>query len=726
MKKIIKPSILILVHLFYLQGVCGQIPTNMTDSLTQRFLKYSKSVPREEIFIHSDREEYISGEDLWFNIYLIDRQSFKPSLSSRIVYFELLNIENRPILQKRILIDKGYGPGKILLPDTLSTGIYTIRAYTSWMKNFLPVNCFVKNISIYNTLSTKAFKGKLFKSKYKTKEIIENEPQLVKNTGLTLSVNNSKQDSLELFVSTDNKFRYENKNLFYIIIQTHGNINFVSTEKIVDETTKISIPKGSLSAGINQITLFNSKGERVYERFIYTPVRQNNFLTLHSIDNYGLRNKITLEIGLEKEGLSDLNLTNLSISVAPPTSDQGINDINDYLVFGTEYGAQVLNLFKGRKISEVSPEVMDSILLNVSSNWIDWKQILSGDIPHFKYLMEKDDHFLLGRLIYNDQKAVHSSEFILLCNPGKDAAFQYTRTDNEGNFRFNINIDEALKDFIILPDDIAKNQNIIIESSFSDLYTKSDLLVDSPEARISPLISKFSVNHQVQTIFGVSSSGGSLIPVYAPLIPHRFYGKPDIELILADYINLPVMREIFFELLPGVSLKEKKSKYEVSITERVNDRLTFSIPTLMIDGVIIQDPSLIVNLDPETVERIDVVRGKYLVGKYFFSGIVNVITKAGDFGSVLIPDYMSRLHYKVLDPVLAFVSPDYSSEEMRQSRIPDYRNTLYWNPTVKPGKDGKARIEFWSSDNKSDYLINIQGITQEGKTLSIQKIIKVK
>jgi hypothetical protein len=61
-----------------------------------------------------------------------------------------------------------------------------------------------------------------------------------------------------------------------------------------------------------------------------------------------------------------------------------------------------------------------------------------------------------------------------------------------------------------------------------------------------------------------------------------------------------------------------------------------------------------------------------------------------------------------------------------ESRIPDYRNTLYWNPSVKPDKDGKAIIEFWSSDNKSDYIINIQGITEEGRTFSLQKIIKVK
>src|SRR5664280_2147429 len=153
MIKKFKPAILLLINLLFLQGICSQTPQDMQGYLVQKFSQYCKAVPREEIFIHCDRDEYISGENIWFNIYLIDRQSLKSSLNSRIVYFELLNTKNRPVVQKRILVDNGLGPGQIVLPDTLSSGLYTIRAYTSWMENFLPYNCFMRKIVIYNTLS---------------------------------------------------------------------------------------------------------------------------------------------------------------------------------------------------------------------------------------------------------------------------------------------------------------------------------------------------------------------------------------------------------------------------------------------------------------------------------------------------------------------------------------------------------------------------------------------
>ena len=155
MIKKLKTAIILLLNLLMLQSVCSQVPGNITDSLAKRFLRYCKAVPREEIFALTDRTEYIAGEDLWFNLFAIDRQSFKPSSGSKIAYVELLNSENRPVLQKRILIEKGTGPGQFVLPDTLSTGIYTLRSYTNWMKNFLPDNCFTKKIKIYNTLNTK-------------------------------------------------------------------------------------------------------------------------------------------------------------------------------------------------------------------------------------------------------------------------------------------------------------------------------------------------------------------------------------------------------------------------------------------------------------------------------------------------------------------------------------------------------------------------------------------
>jgi hypothetical protein len=723
MIKHFKPAVLILLQIFFTTVSYTQT-NSVTENIAVRFIKYCKEVPREEIFVHTDREEYIAGEDLWFNLYLTDRQSAKPSVSAGIAYFELMNRENLPVVQKRIRLENGFGPGQIVLPDTLSTGIYTIRAYTNWMKNFLPGNCFIKEIKVYNALSTKESPGNLFFSNIK-EEGPGSGLSSVNTQQLNFKVDNLKKDSLEIIIDSDPGYRSENNNTACLFIQTRGIINHLSLEKIQTDRTILYVPKSVLTPGINQITLFDSKGVPVTERLIYTPEKEDALPVITVTGLFKTREKTSVEIELPGDFYDTLNTINISISVTPQINNRYLMNFNEYMVFGTEFGIDPWKYLRGRKISDLSADQMDSLLLTLKSNWIEWKSILSDDQPVFKFKPEKSDHYLSGKLINRNSLNADSGRFVLLSTPGKVAQFQYARTAGDAGFSFKLPVDDLLKDLVIQPADPDNNSTVKIESSFSEKYYQTEIMSDSLDKPSPSHISKWSVNYQVQKIYGSSYQGKPLNPSDPPLKLKRFYGKPDLELILADYIKLPVMEEVFFELIPGVFLKKKKSVYDISVADPVDNRSYASPPGLFVDGVIIKDPSVIGNLDPENVEMIDIIRDRYFVGDYLFFGIVNVISKAGDYSSVSLPGYAVRLPYRVLDPVWSFESPDYSSSEKKNNRIPDFRNTLYWNPSVKPDKNGKGRIEFWTSDISSDYEINIQGITRDGKLISIRKSMKV-
>src|ERR1035437_9957798 len=51
-----------------------------------------------------------------------------------------------------------------------------------------------------------------------------------------------------------------------------------------------------------------------------------------------------------------------------------------------------------------------------------------------------------------------------------------------------------------------------------------------------------------------------------------------------------------------------------------------------------------------------------------------------------------------------FYQPDY---ENNNSKIPDNRTTIYWNPEVKTDSTGKARVSYYNSDLKGEALIRI-------------------
>jgi len=725
-RKLIKPAAFLVLQILTVTNLHCQVQENMIDFLTRKFEDYIHAVPWEEIYIHTDREEYIAGEDLWFNVYLIDRQSLKPSSQSRIAYFELLNSENRPIVQKRIFINKGFGPGQLQLPDTLSPGTYTIRAYTNWMKNFLPDNCFYKDIKVFNALNRVRFRQKLIPAESEKKEISVSDNQLNERPGINLKAEYIRSSGLNIDITADEKFITKNNSLIYLFIQTHGRIDHVSARRIEGNSTSITLPESSLTKGIAHITVFDSKGQPVREKYIFIPVVERQIASVSCIDSCGPREKITVSL----ESISAIDSTlidgNISISVSPLTKDKHSTDMNDYLILGTEFGQNTVNKSLKEIINDPNNEVIDSILENTRSKWINWGKILSDEIPVFKYQIEKEDHILQGKLIADQQSSSSSSEHVLLCIPGRKAEFQYAVTDNEGNFKFSIPVDDRYRDLIIMPDYFTRNERLIIESAFSDRYFKDEIPVNSLLKQIPQYIEEWSVNYQVNRIYSISSSGNSVKQIFSPIEPIRFYGKPDVELILSDYVSLPEMEEVFFELLPHVTLKKKNSNYEILITDRMDDKRVELTPVLLLDGVIINDPAIIADLDPLTVEKIEVVREKYIAGIYFFSGIVNVITKAADFSSVQLPDYMIRLPYRTIDPVMSFVSPDYSAEEEKDNAIPDFRNTLYWNPSLKPDKEGRVVAEFWTSDVVSDYEIVVRGINKEGEIITARKFFRVK
>ncbi|MBK5272747.1 MAG: hypothetical protein JJE22_17240, partial [Bacteroidia bacterium] len=73
------------------------------------------------------------------------------------------------------------------------------------------------------------------------------------------------------------------------------------------------------------------------------------------------------------------------------------------------------------------------------------------------------------------------------------------------------------------------------------------------------------------------------------------------------------------------------------------------------------------------------------------------------------------LDYEGLQYQREFYSPVYETQEQITSRIPDFRNVLYWSPDVKTNAQGKTEINFYTSDKKGKYVVVLQGMNAEGK-----------
>lgn len=703
---------------FFLSFSNARGQSDVLKELTGKFINYCREIPREEAFISTDREEYIAGEEMWFSAWLFDRQTSGTRQSSSIVYIELVNSDNHPIGQKRVNVFKGFGSGEILLPDTVSSGCYTLRAYTSWMKNFLPENCFIKKITIYNALGKsecircQTDPGKALLSAGNKGKIISASDNFKFNV-------TRKTENIELSIETSEDYRSANYNISYLFIETHGNIEYTGTVKLSSQRTVFSVTSEYIKRGISHITFFNSKGVPQAEKYIYVKGKEEGTLKITTSDNFTRREKVSIEISPEKNLQFSPDSSNFSITVIPKTGIQG-SRIDNYMVFGSEFGI-LPDSIANKNPDYISESALDPFLTTVTSNWIDWNKILSGRYPMTEAYPEKESHLLSGRLINSSSQLPVRNKAVILSVPGKKATFQYSFTNSDGQFRFRIPVSENEQDLVIQPEDDDKGNTIELLSSFDDKYHEGIFRSSVIGKTVPDYLEQWSTNYQVNRIYGTGFSRPSE-KLLQPL-PEKisFYGKPDIGLILDDYIKLPVMQEVFFELLPGIRMKSHKSVCEISMIDLFNKTGPKTPPVLFIDGVMVNDATSIANLDPEIVERIDVITGKYYVGDFIFYGLLNVITRAGDFSCTTLPEKALRLKYNVVDSEASFAEP----ESMEMTNIPDFRNTLYWNASVMPDKNGKVSVNFRTSDNTGEYEIIVQGLTADGKPLSAEKIIRI-
>ncbi len=142
----------ILIFGFVLTTAHGSAQTDPLSEITQKFDTHRKARLQEKLFLHTDKGFYLAGEIMWFKVYSVDGTFHRPLDLSKVCYVEVLNMDNKPVLQAKIQLLDGSGNGSFFLPLTLASGSYLITAYTSWMKNSPEQYFFRKQVMVINSL----------------------------------------------------------------------------------------------------------------------------------------------------------------------------------------------------------------------------------------------------------------------------------------------------------------------------------------------------------------------------------------------------------------------------------------------------------------------------------------------------------------------------------------------------------------------------------------------
>ena len=111
---------------------------------------------------------------------------------------------------------------------------------------------------------------------------------------------------------------------------------------------------------------------------------------------------------------------------------------------------------------------------------------------------------------------------------------------------------------------------------------------------------------------------------------------------------------------------------------------------------------------------VEIVNAPYIRGNVTFGGIISLISSNNDLGYIDLPSSGLLVDYQMLDPWLA----DGINSGLADSRLPDVRNTLYWNPGMDLQSELMQTVSFYASDLMGEYEVLIRGIDSKGKYFS--------
>lgn len=195
------------------------------------------------------------------------------------------------------------------------------------------------------------------------------------------------------------------------------------------------------------------------------------------------------------------------------------------------------------------------------------------------------------------------------------------------------------------------------------------------------------------------------------------YGQlPSKTYSLDEYVRFNTVRECIVEFVLGAAIHKEGDQEVIRLLQEDSRQYSLFPVLVLIDGVAFNNHTDVLNYNGHQVQYIHQYRGNYTFGGRIYGGIFSLVTHRGTMPDMRIGSDMQMVSYEFPQNRPMFGMPDYGREEIRASRRPDFRHTMYWNPSV----EGNEGVEFYTSDLEGTYVVTLQGIAADGKKLEVK------
>lgn len=532
-------------------------------------------------------------------------------------------------------------------------------------------------------------------------------------------------DFLDVAIFSNSKILIHKK--YTLACMNRGEVLFYKQVRPTKKDFSIRIDRDKLGQGINRFVLLNDDMNPVSERLYFNDCIMTNTIQVELPEaDFQNRSLVELKLIADKTFLTDSSRVSVAVVNENSLNAEGESqNILSRLYLDSELLGRMeapLDFFRdGPEIT--SAQKLDLLMLTQGWSSYVWNKVAELSDQQFNYPLTAgfDIHGYVTNL-WNKKRVVGSEVLLTVQN---DSLFTCWETSDEnGQFSF---------EHIYLSDSAgvtlqARKGN---ESESTRVFIEP-LEMEKPEFALTKYKRMFDRNIIPLELYRQN--------YYARLAEKEF--EPEKDVILIEEVevnaNAPEREEEvkFSQIYSKADFVIKTTEADFMYSDLktflfakapsfFGNRMPLSInagggAVIYVDGMPWNDPIFpFPPLSVASVDRVDIISthnptGMALLGVRGSGGGIFIYTKQG------VPDEVREKYLKgILKQKLQgfskyrkFYSPVFTSENLASEK-PDFRTTLYWNPSVKI-ENGEANISFFSSDDIARFSVIVEGITKTG------------
>ncbi|MGB5555344.1 MAG: hypothetical protein WBM83_11845, partial [Flavobacteriaceae bacterium] len=517
----------------------------------------------------------------------------------------------------------------------------------------------------------------------------------------------------------------------------------------------VKIFNKELLDGVAQFTLFAPTGEPVCERLVFVDNPDNDAeLQIAAKEGvYGLREKVALNMSLTDTKGVPLS-GDFSMGVVTKSNElygrSDNADIRSWLLLDSDLGGTIPDPdFFFADNSEQRQLLLDALMLTHGWRRFVWADLLNNKTNRALAYKPEKGIMVTGKTTklnnaFNPKRTVASLTLF-----GDDLLHGEQATNDQGRFSFGPYIfTDSVAGIVQAFDSLAKREykkkdfSIFLDSPWPELHLAADtkkrvgretLAYDTEYLKESyrKKVNDFKYDPKVTQLDEV-------------VVVDKKWTRVKIinKATGAALTNGPFSRRTYTDSIPGgfamsaMDILHRTGgvrvygQYPRQTVRRsgISSVNAGKEPLYLLDGMATSE-DVIQPLRANEVMFVDVVYGGSdlaLWGQRGASGVIAFYTNRGisfedkELDVPGITNFEIPGFYKVRE----FYVPNYSEPKPEHEK-PDYRTTLYWDPNVRIGQNGRSNVDFYTGDSPGTYRIKIEGITQDGRPVSGYRTFEV-